>query len=99
MKPAPAFSRPCFFLFCFIIMILMTVACPARPPDNLQDMVITRTTRVIFQFNRPITVGVLDEGCPVRARPTEETGWYEVWWRVRNRWKYGYVEADCLRRQ
>lgn len=96
MKPNPGFSRSCFFLFFFIIFLL-NIACAARPPHDLQNMVITRTTKVIFQFNRPITVGVLDEGCQVQARPTTEAGWYEVWWRVRNRWKYGYVEADCLR--
>ncbi len=81
----------------FIIIIMATSACGPKPPDDLQDMVVVKSTKVIFQFNRPIMVGFLDEGARVRARPTSEAGWYEVWWRPRNRWKYGYVETDCLR--
>jgi len=84
-------------LLFFIIIIMAASACARKPPAGLQDMVVTRTTKVIFQFNRPIMVGFLDEGARVKARPTSEQGWYEVWWRPRNRWKYGYVEADCLR--
>lgn len=80
-----------------IIIIMATSACGPKPPADLQDMVVVRSTKVIFQFNRPIMVGFLDEGARVRARPTSEKGWFEVWWRPRNRWKFGYVEADCLK--
>lgn len=86
-------------LLLFITIILLFSACPRKPPSDVQDMVVVRTTRVIFQFNRPITVGVLDEGALVKARPTSEAGWFEVWWRPRDRWKFGYVEADCLKKR
>jgi len=81
----------------FLTIIFIFTNCPLKPPAGTRAMTITRQTRVIFQFGRPITVGVLDEGDVVRARPTIEPGWCEVWWFHGGKWKYGYVEADCLR--
>jgi hypothetical protein len=89
-----AFPRRIFLLFLAIIFIFTN--CPLKPPADAKPMTVTRQVRVIFQFGRPVTVGVLDEGDQVRARITSEPGWYEVWW-FRGKWKYGYVEIDCLK--
>lgn len=82
------------------ILILMLIfaftSCPLRPPKDARPMTITRPIRAIFQFGRPVTVGMLDEGDQVRARPTTEPGWCEVWWFRGGKWKYGYVPDDCL---
>jgi hypothetical protein len=83
-------------IFLFLAIIFIFTNCPLKPPVDARPMTVTRQVRVIFQFGRPITVGVLDEGDQVRARTTSEPGWSEVWW-FRGKWKYGYVAADCLR--
>jgi hypothetical protein len=80
-----------------LLTILIFTSCPLRPPKDAKPMTITRQVRVIFQFGRPITVGVLDEGDGVRAAATAEPGWYEVWWFRGGKWKYGYVPDDCLK--
>jgi hypothetical protein len=80
----------------FLLPILIFVSCPLRPPKEAKPMTVNRQVRAIFQFGKPITVGVLDEGDEVRAMTTTEPGWCEIWWFKSGKWKYGYVPDDCL---
>jgi hypothetical protein len=87
-----------YILLLNINALLLFVHCPQTPPDDVQDMVITRhMTRVVYHYGsiKPVIVTVMDEGTVVKAHPTSDR-WYKIWWFEKGKWKIGYVPDSCL---
>ncbi|MBN2620960.1 hypothetical protein JXB22_07705 [candidate division WOR-3 bacterium] len=89
-----------FCLAVVLFIIFLQGGCPQTPPDDVEEMVITRyMTRVVYHYGsiKPLLVAVMDEGTRVKAHPTSD-GWYKIWWFEKGKWKTGYVPDSCLMR-